>query len=151
MRVLDVMSTSLVTVSPDTSYEDAAKLMHAKQLSLLPVVGAHGALEGVLSEKDLFRAIYPDYNDYFVNQDAYDDEDEREERVRELRAHPVHEFMTTRVETVEPQTPLMIAGGHMVAHRIHTLPVLDGHAQLVGVLSREMVFRVILKQKLGLE
>ena len=149
MRVRDVMHTKIVTVSPDTSYEGAAKLMHVEQISAIPVVDANGALEGILSEKDLFRAIYPDYSEYFVNPEAFNDEDKREERVRELREHPVYEYMTTNVETVTPQTPLMLAGGRMIAHRIHTLPVIEEHNKLVGIISREMVFSVILKQKLG--
>ncbi|MBP9759743.1 MAG: CBS domain-containing protein [Candidatus Pacebacteria bacterium] len=149
MRVRDVMCKKIVTVSPDTSYEGAAKLMHAEELSVLVVVDANGSLEGILSEKDLFRAIYPDYSEYFINPEAYDDEDEREERVQELRKRSVFEYMTTTVETVGPQTPLMLAGGLMVAHRIHTLPVVED-GKLVGLISREMVFRTILKQKLSL-
>jgi CBS domain-containing protein len=143
------MHTKIVTVAPDTSYEGAAKLMQSEGLSTLPVVDPNGALEGILSEKDLFRGIYPDYSDYFVNPEAFNDEDEREGRVRELRTHPVYEFMTTNVEKVTPQTPLMLAGGLMVAHRVHSLPVID-EGKLVGMISREMVFRTILKQKLEL-
>lgn len=144
------MLKKIVTVSPDTSYEGAAKLMAVEKITALPVVDANGALEGILSEKDLFRAIYPDYNDYFLNPEAFNNEDEREDRVRELREHPVYEYMTTDVEKVTPQTPLMLAGGRMISHRIHTLPVVDDTGKLVGMISREMVFRVILKQKLGL-
>lgn len=149
MRVRDVMNTKIVTIAPDTSYEGAAKLMQSEGISALPVVDPNGALEGILSEKDLFRGIYPDYSDYFVNPEAFNDEDEREDRVRELRKHPVYEFMTTNVEKVSPQTPLMLAGGLMVAHRVHSLPVID-EGKLVGIISREMVFRTILKQKLEL-
>lgn len=150
MRVRDVMQTKIVTVSPDTSYEGAAQLMNAEQLSALCVVDASsGALEGILSEKDLFRAIYPDYSEYFLNPEAFDDEDEREVRVQALRTNPVYEYMTTHVETVTPQTPLMVAGGLMIAHRVHTLPVID-ESRLVGIISREMVFRTILTQKLSL-
>ncbi len=141
------MSSKVVTISPDTSYEGAAKLIQAEDLSAIPVVDAGGALEGILSEKDLFRAIYPDYGEYFVNPEAFNDEDERGERVRELRTHPIYEFMTTQVHTVEPQTPLMLAGGLMISYRIHTVPVLE-NSKVIGIISREAVFKTILQQKL---
>jgi CBS domain-containing protein len=149
MVVQDVMSQKVVSVTPDTSYEGAAELMFAEKMNALPVVDVNGVLRGVLSEKDLFRAIYPDYGEYFINPEAFNDEDEREEKVKELRARPISVLMTTRVETVRPDTPLMLAGGLMVAHRIHSLPVVDGE-KLVGVISREQVFHTILRQKLSM-
>lgn len=150
MKVKDVMATNVVTVMPDTKYESAVRLMQTEGCSAVPVVDEHGAIVGIVSDKDLFRAIYPDYSEYFINPEAYNDEDERESRVQALRDHPVSEFMSTQVETVSPTTPLMLAGGSMVAHRIHTLPVVDGEKVLIGMISREMVFSTILKHKLSL-
>lgn len=149
MLVREVMNEKVVVVTPDTSYEGAVELMFAEKVTALPVVDANGVLRGILSEKDLFRAIYPDYAEYFVNQEAFNDEDGRADIVRNLRQRPVREFMTTRVEVVRPDTPLMLAGGLMVAHRVHSLPVVDGE-KLCGVISRERVFRIILEEKMAL-
>jgi acetoin utilization protein AcuB len=150
MKVADVMNTKVCTVTPETTYGDAVQVMQTQSCSAVPVVDVRGDLVGILSDKDLFRAIYPDYSDYFLNPEAYNDEDERESRVQALRDYPVKDFMTKHVETVLPQTPLMLAGGRMVAHRIHTLPVVNAEKELVGMISREMVFTTILKHKLSL-
>jgi len=142
------MSKAIHAVSPLTTYEEVVRVMEEGLTSAVPVVDQEEALVGIVSEKDLFRALYPDYSDYFVNPGAYNDQDTRAARVAQLRNRPVSEFMTKDVETVTPDMPLMIAGGHMIAHRIHALPVLGSERALVGMISREQVFREVLVEKL---
>ena len=50
-KVEDIMSDNLITVSPDTSSNDAAKLMAEKQIRRLPVV-EDGKLVGIVSLGD---------------------------------------------------------------------------------------------------
>ncbi len=148
MLVGDIMRVRFVAVSPDTSYEGAAKLMNAESLPAIMVVDADGKLVGILSEKDLFRAMYPDYGEFFVDPHAFTDEDAREERMNEVRKNPVRMYMTTNVRTVRPETPVMIAGGLMLSHHLHQLPVLD-EERIVGTVSREYLFKRILRKNLG--
>ncbi|MEK7077096.1 MAG: CBS domain-containing protein, partial [Patescibacteria group bacterium] len=61
MKVKDVMGKDVVTVSPETTYEEAARLLDGHKISGLPVVDKGGNLVGMLSEKDLFKALYPKY------------------------------------------------------------------------------------------
>ena len=149
MNVSDVMSKDVAAVAPDTTYEEAVEVMEKTMVSAVPVLDEDSKLVGIVSEKDLFRALYPDYSDYFVNPGAYNDQDTRAERVAQLRSQPVAHFMTRDVETVAADIPLMIAGGHMIAHRIHALPVLDSEHKVVGMISREQVFREVLVDKLA--
>lgn len=51
LRVKDAMKTELVTTSPDTSLESAARLMAEKKIGCLPVLEA-GRLVGILTEGD---------------------------------------------------------------------------------------------------
>lgn len=55
MRVKEVMTTEIVTVSPDNSVRQAVKLMLDNQISGVPVVDDEGRLLGILSEGDLIR------------------------------------------------------------------------------------------------
>lgn len=52
-----VMTREVVTIGPYDSVEDAAKLMHRHRIGALPVVDAHGALLGMLSESDVLAAF----------------------------------------------------------------------------------------------
>jgi acetoin utilization protein AcuB len=52
-----IMTRTLVTATPETSIEDAARLLVQNGVSCLPVVAVDGSLAGILSWKDLFKAF----------------------------------------------------------------------------------------------
>jgi CBS domain-containing protein len=51
LRVKDAMKTELITTTPDTALESAARIMAEKKLGCLPVLEA-GRLVGILTEGD---------------------------------------------------------------------------------------------------
>ncbi len=53
----EVMQPDPHTVGPDDTVEDAATLMHTKDVSRLPVVDDAGQLVGIISRGDVLRAI----------------------------------------------------------------------------------------------
>ena len=56
MTVKDVMHKKVITVSPDTSFEQAAYIMHKYQIGGLPVL-EKGKLVGYISSNDLFNVM----------------------------------------------------------------------------------------------
>src|SRR5262249_52535581 len=54
MRVSDVMVTDVVTVRPDQSLGEAARLMMTRRVGSLPVV-EEGRLVGIITETDMLR------------------------------------------------------------------------------------------------
>lgn len=56
MRVSVLMRDSPITVTPQTTLRQAARIMIDKKVSGLPVI-ADGALVGIITESDLFRAL----------------------------------------------------------------------------------------------
>ncbi|HZD52243.1 MAG TPA: CBS domain-containing protein [Woeseiaceae bacterium] len=55
MQAKDVMTTDVVTVTPDTAVADVAKILLDRRISAVPVVDAAGRIEGIVSEGDLMR------------------------------------------------------------------------------------------------
>jgi len=55
--VREIMTTDLVTVSPDESIKGAAEIMFAKWFRHLPVVTADGKVVGILSLRDLLSLV----------------------------------------------------------------------------------------------
>ena len=49
----DVMTTEVVTVSPETLVPDVARLLHERGISGVPVVDPDGMVIGIVSEGDL--------------------------------------------------------------------------------------------------
>ena len=60
MRVSEIMSTSLVTVTPDRPVADCLRLMEQHGIYHLLVVDAGGGYRGMLSVTDLLRVIASD-------------------------------------------------------------------------------------------
>lgn len=53
----EVMTPTPLTITADASVEDAATIMHDKNVSRLPVVDGDGALVGIVSRGDIVKAI----------------------------------------------------------------------------------------------
>lgn len=149
MQVRDVMERIVVSVSPDTSYRDAALMMCTHNFSSLPVVNSDGQLVGVVSEKDLFRAVYPQYEEFARNTEAFPDEEAEEDRVEEISDTPISDYMVNEVITVDADAPILKAGGLMLAHAIHRMPVLE-NGRMVGIVSREDVYGSIIRRHIGI-
>ena len=62
MRASDMMVTKVITVGPQASVRDAAKLLVTNRISAVPVVDEHGELIGIISEGDLVRRAELDTN-----------------------------------------------------------------------------------------
>ena len=56
--VEEVMSRSLVTVTPDTRVSEAARLLLRHRIGCQPVLDPQGAPVGLVTETDLLRAAY---------------------------------------------------------------------------------------------
>ncbi len=144
MKVRDIMDTELNAVPMDASYEDVARLLYTQDVSGVPVVDAEGRLVGTVSEKDLFRIMYPFYKSYYEHPESYTDYEERENKIDEIRTHPVHVFMTKSVVTIDPDAPAMRAGAVMLARNINRIPVVE-NGVLIGMISRKLIYRKILE------
>ena len=145
MKVRDVMQMDVKTIPHEATYEQAAKFLNEHQLSGALVVDPSGKLVGVLSEKDLFRVLYPFYSSYYESPELYQDLESREMKMDEIRNHPVKKFMSTKLVTIDPEAPILRAGAIMLAQHVHRLPVLE-NGNLVGIIYREHIYRAILNQ-----
>ena len=55
MNAADVMTTNVITVAPDTSVREVARILHINRISAVPVVDENGRILGMVSEGDLIR------------------------------------------------------------------------------------------------
>jgi CBS domain-containing protein len=132
----EVMSRGVVAVGPDTTLDQAIKLMTHNRISGLPVVTADGLLVGILTEGDLLRRIEsgtagdpPGWFSSLFRPSAL--------AADYVLTHGrrVGELMTIDVISVAEDAPLSTVAALMRRHHVRRLPVLrDG--RLVGVVSR---------------
>ena len=57
MRAMDVMTTNVITVGPDTSVQEVAKILSERGISGVPVADAENRLVGIVSEGDLLHRV----------------------------------------------------------------------------------------------
>lgn len=141
------MQTEVVTIPVGMSYRDVERVLREKEITGAPVVDGEGSVVGIVSEKDLFRVLYPFYRSFYENPEMYSDLEARETKASDIADHPVERFMSSRVWHIEPEVPLMRAGAIMLARGIHRMPVMtDG--KLVGIVTRTAVYRAVFEMNL---
>ena len=59
MRARDLMSTPVITVTPETSVKQAASLLSSHGFTALPVVDDYDCLVGIVTEADIVRGRLP--------------------------------------------------------------------------------------------
>lgn len=147
MKVREVMDTKFISIKKGTPYEEVFKILYNNDISGAPVVDNDGKIVGIVSEKDLFRVLFPFYTSYYNNPELYVDYEERENKVNEVKDHRVEIFMSRDFVHIHPDDPVMRAGALMLAKHISRLPVVE-NGKLVGMIWRRDIYRNILSKKL---
>ncbi len=134
----DIMTRDVITVEPETSVEDAAKLMSKHRVSGLPVV-KDGKMLGIVSEKDLIvkdkKLHFPEYINLIGGIIYVESYRKFREEFKKYIAIKVEELMTTEVETIEPDTPVNEIATLMSREEVNRLPVLED-GKLIGIVTR---------------
>jgi len=142
MKVKDLMKKDFVTLNPQNTYEEAVALLYNNNLNGAPVVNENNELVGYVSEKDLFRILYPYYSSFYEHPESYTDGEKREEKAQEIRYHKVEIFMNKAPLTVNSDMPVMNAGALMLAKRVHQFPVVED-GKVVGLISRDLIYKTV--------
>ncbi|MBU1449085.1 CBS domain-containing protein [Patescibacteria group bacterium] len=147
LKVKDIMSTDLLTVTPDTEVTQAAKLLVERHINGIPVVDDQGKLKGILCQSDLIaqQKSFP-LPSFFTLLDGIiplKSGDAMEAEVKKIAAVTVGEAMTANPVFVTPEDSVQTVANLMVGKKYHTLPVVEG-GMLVGVVGKEDVLRTLL-------
>jgi len=130
MRVNEVMSQAVTTISVSDSAHTAVARMVARKIRHLPVVDARGTLVGVLTDRDLRHylfgpAVFKRIGS--VSADAV------------LKAVTVNDLMSSPAISVGPDDELETAVGTMLRDKIGSLPVVD--KRVIGIITETDLLR----------
>ena len=112
--VQEAMTSNPTAITPDTTVQEAARLMKSEDVGALPVV-ENGRLTCVVTDRDL--AIRGVAEGLTVDT-------------------PVSELASKNVVTIDPQQSLEDAARLMAEHQVRRLPVVEEDGRLVGVLAQ---------------
>lgn len=134
MLVADVMTKGPVTIPRGSSIKGALRLLAEHGVTSLPVVDAKGRICGVVSEADLIReTVAPDPRAHasLLPEQAY------------FPPQTVDEVFSPHAVTVRRHDDLARAVDVMTSTAVKSLPVVDDHDRVVGIVSRSDVVRLL--------
>ena len=133
-KVREIMTTEVVTIGMDETLETARGIFNQRRFHHL-IVMEGGKAVGVISDRDLLKNLSP-----FVGVRM----SERPQDVGTLRKR-IHQIMTRRLVSIEPDAPAAQAARTMMHHRVSCLPVIENGTSLVGIITlRDLVRWVVI-------
>jgi len=119
----DLMSSPVRTIRPDTTIEQAQRILFRYGHSGLSVVDESDRLMGIISRRDIDLALHHGFSHA-----------------------PVKGYMTRNLKTIAPDTILPDIESLMVTYDVGRLPVLE-QEQLIGIVTRTDVLRQLHQQR----
>jgi CBS domain-containing protein len=130
----DIMTTDVITISPETSLKEVGEILKTKRVSGLPVVNKEGAVVGIITLTDMLRVLDQIYH-----------WKEIERRVPELRLSDMFEkekseakvknIMTKEVLVLDENEPIEGVMRMMFNRKVHTIPI-TRNGKLVGIIGK---------------
>ena len=112
--ILKLKSRNVVTTTADKSLLDVAKMLEQHDIGCIVIAGDAGQVSGVVSERDLVRAIG--------------------KSGAEVLKEPVSVYMTKTVVTAREADRVDQVMSQMTAHRFRHMPVVE-RGRLIGLVS----------------
>jgi acetoin utilization protein AcuB len=124
MSLRSIMSPRVVTVEMDDRLAVVKEIFDSTKFHHLLVINGDGELAGVVSDRDLLKALSP-----YVGSAA---ENARDAATLNKR---VHQVMSRKPITLTPDAPLADAVKLLLEHRISCIPIVDEQFRPVGIVS----------------
>ena len=143
LTAADVMTRAVITVKPETSTHETAKLLCDHHISGVPVIDDEERLLGIVSEGDLIGHAQlageqrPSWWQTFLNGPTV-----LAQHYAKSHGRTASDVMTDEVVTVLETTSIADTARTLEQHRIKRAPVLrDG--KLVGIVTRSNLLQVL--------
>ena len=147
LKVKDIMTRELITVSPETEVVHATKLLLENRINGVPVTDETGKIVGILCQSDLIaqqkKLPTPSFFTFLNGLIPMTSMKQIEKQAQKIAAVTVAQAMTPNPVTVQPDTTIEEVAALMVDKNFHTIPVVD-EGELVGIVGKEDILRTLM-------
>ena len=147
LKVKDIMTRELLTVSPEMEIVHATKLLLENRINGVPVTDETGKLVGVLCQSDLIaqqkKLPIPSFFTLLNGLIPLISKKQIEKQIGKIAAITVAQAMTPNPVTVQPDMNIEEVAALMVDRNFHTIPVVD-EGELVGIVGKEDMLRTLI-------
>ena len=149
LKVKDIMTKELITVSPETEIIQATKLLLENRINGIPVTDETGKLVGILCQSDLIaqqkKLPIPSFFTFLDGLITLTSIKQIEKQVQKIAAITVGQAMTPNPVTVQTDTDIQKVAALMVDKNFHTIPVVD-KGTLVGIVGKEDILKTLIPE-----
>ncbi len=145
LKAKDIMTKDVITVKPESTVKELARLLMDNKISGVPVVDEEKKIVGIVTENDLIsknkRLHIPTIMrlfDAFILLGSGRMEDE----LKKMAATIVDEICTRKVLTIQEDLSLEDIATIMAEKHIHLLPVMRDDV-VVGIVGKEDMVRAM--------
>jgi CBS domain-containing protein len=117
-----IMSNGVITLLEDQTVNDAWELINQRHFRHVPVINQKGKMVGIVSDRGISKALI---------------EGNGKLSLHSVMAHPV--------VSGAPETEVSHIAKVFIEHRIGSMPILDEHEKLVGIITRSDILRTLVK------
>lgn len=146
IKARDIMTSEVITVTPDTDIATAVRILLDNRINGVPVVDGDGNLEGILCQSDLIvqqkDAPIPPILTILDGIIPLSSSKKFEKELLKMAASSVRDAMVSDPVTVAPDTPLGEIAALMVEQHFHTIPVVE-KGRVVGIIGKEDILKTI--------
>jgi CBS domain-containing protein len=147
IKAREIMKKRVVSVTPNQTVGEVARLLDERRISGAPVVDQHGKLMGVVSRTDLVRHEREEPRTEDAGEPWYD-RAERLERVKGWTVRSpdytrVSDLMTPSVVSADEGASVQELAKTMVRRRIHRV-VITSRGRMTGIVSSLDLVRALL-------
>lgn len=121
MRVQEFVNTHAPTLRLDSTLQDAVDKLDLYQVTLLPVLDEAGGVQGIITERAVFRIFFPD------------SPSESHHSASQLAQTPITQWMQTPAPVLNEHAPISEAVARMIQTGLDTLPV-EGEGKFIGTI-----------------
>ncbi|SHI36192.1 CBS domain-containing protein [Desulfofundulus thermosubterraneus] len=132
----EIMTVPVITCTPDTTIEEAARILLEKNIHCLPVVDRENKLVGIVTESDLIFQFSAVPVGGTLRQLLG-----RKKAPR--TGHTIGEIMVRKVTTVYPNDPIQKAIRLIIKHGFGRIPVVDENNRVVGIVARKDILHFL--------
>ncbi|MDH3573566.1 MAG: hypothetical protein C0611_07240 [Desulfobacteraceae bacterium] len=147
LKVKDIMTKELITVSPETEIVHATKLLLENRINGVPVTDEMGKLVGILCQSDLIaqqkKLPVPSFFTFLDALIPLTSMKQFEKEVQKIAAITVAQAMTPNPVAVRSDTGIEEVAALMVDNNFHTIPVVD-KGELVGIVGKVDILRTLI-------
>lgn len=129
----NLMHRNVISIDSGSSVLDAYMLMEEKGIRHLPVISKTGSLVGILSDRDVKKAMVVKK----IN--------EVEQEINLSPSHKVSDFMSWPVMTVNENASIKKVAEIMIEQKISALVIEDGHGGPAGIVTTEDLLAFIIE------